>query len=74
MRLVALEYVVFKDAWEAVHGPTEPWLFGHEMTEVTEPNRYELPAFYQIHVWLWKHNTAGTFSDHNPRVSCPAEG
>lgn len=72
MRLVALEYVVFKDTWHAAHGRAKPSLFGHEMTEVREPNRYELPAFYQIHVWLWKHNPSGLFADHNPRVSCPA--
>ena len=72
MRLVAVEYVVFKDTWHAAHGRVKPSLFGHEMTEVREPNRYELPAFYQIHVWLWKHNPSGLFADHNPRVSCPA--
>lgn len=74
MRLVALEYVVFKEAWEAENGPTVPHLFGRAMTEVMEPNRYELPGFYQIHVWLWKHNPSGLFADHNPRVSCPPVG
>jgi hypothetical protein len=74
MRLVAVEYVVFKEAWEAEHGPTVPHLFGRAMTEVPMPNRYELPGFYQIHVWLWKHNPAGLFADHNPRVSCPPAG
>jgi hypothetical protein len=71
MRLVALEYVVFTETWEEEHGATVPHLFGREMTEVPEPNRYELPGFYQIHVWLWKHNPSGLFADHNPRVSCP---
>ena len=34
------------------------------------PNRYEIPAFYSLHVWLWKHNPAGKFEPFNRRVSC----
>lgn len=71
LRLVALEYVVFQDAWEAAHGPTVPWMFGRPMTHVPFPNRYELPAFYQVHAWIWKGNPHGIHADHNPRVSCP---
>jgi len=26
---------------------------------------------YDLHVWLWKNNPAGTFSPTNPAVSCP---
>lgn len=72
LRLVALEYVVFEDAWQADHGDTTPRLFGRDLTYVGEGNRYELPPFYQIHTWVWKHNPNGTFDDHNPRVTCPA--
>ncbi len=34
-------------------------------------NRYGLPAFYQLHVWLWKRNPNGLFNDWNPTVRCP---
>ncbi|HET6580207.1 MAG TPA: hypothetical protein VFG66_17955 [Gemmatimonadales bacterium] len=34
------------------------------------PNRYELPAFHQVHAWVWRHNPHGMFADHNPSVSC----
>lgn len=71
LRLVALEYVVFEDAWGAEHGDTTPRLFGRDLTYVGEGNRYALPPFYQIHAWVWKHNPNGTFADHNPRVTCP---
>jgi hypothetical protein len=81
LRLVALEYVVFEDAWKAKHGDVTPQmamhgagtprLFGRDLTYVGAGNRYELPPFYQIHAWVWKHNPDGMFADHNPRVSCP---
>lgn len=71
LKLAALEYVVFKDAWEAENGATIPELFGRRMTFVDAPNRYELPPFYQVHAWVWKNNPHGMHADHNPRVSCP---
>jgi hypothetical protein len=37
---------------------------------VGAPNRYGLPAFYELHVWAWKTNPSGMFADWNPRVSC----
>lgn len=73
LRLVALEYVVFADAWEASHPDSVPSLFGRPLKYVPEPNRYELPAFYEIHAWVWKHNPWGMFADHNPRVSCEGQ-
>ena len=69
MRLVALEYVVFQEQWDAEHD-FPPELFGREFMLIPAPNRYGLPAFYELHVWLWKHNPRGLFDDWNPRVSC----
>lgn len=69
-RLVGAEYVVFASAWEAAHPGEWPTLFGRDLTYVPDGNRYELPAFYQVHAWLWKRNPHGMFADHNPRVSC----
>jgi hypothetical protein len=68
-RLVALEYVVFQEAWDKAHGH-RPRLFGKTFKLVPEGNRYGLPAFYERHAWVWKHNPAGKFADFNPRVSC----
>ena len=72
-RLVAVEFVVFKDLWDAENAAA-PQLFGRELQPVLEPNRYGVPSFYQIHVWLWKSNPAGIFSDWNERVSCLGMG
>ena len=72
-RLVAVEFVVFAEPWDAVNDDP-PSLFGRDLRLVPEPNRYGVPAFYQIHVWLWKNNPAGMFSDWNERVSCRGMG
>jgi hypothetical protein len=73
LKLVGVEYVVFESDWEAEHPPS---LFGqrfHRMPGASEPepqNRYGLPAFHELHAWIWKHNPAGMFEDWNPKVSC----
>jgi hypothetical protein len=71
MRLVATEYVVFKDAWDATH-ESPPSLFGRQFELMGSPNRYGLPSFYELHAWVWKQNPRGMFDDWNPRVSCDA--
>ena len=68
--LVALEYVVFVPAWDAVN-PQPPVLFGHPFHLVRTPNRYGTPdPFYELHVWLYERNPNGLFNDWNPKVSC----
>jgi hypothetical protein len=61
MKLIAVEYIAFK-------GPAA--LEGHLFNHVSAPNRYGLDQFYELHVWAWKPNPAGTFADNNPKVSC----
>jgi putative acetyltransferase len=34
------------------------------------PNRFGLPAFYELRVWAWRGNPNGAFVDWNQRVSC----
>ena len=70
VRLVAVEYVVFQDAWDAEHA-RPPELFGRRFELVEAGNRYGLPAFYELHAWLWRFNPSGFFNDWNPRVHCP---
>jgi hypothetical protein len=47
-----------------------PMLFGEMFMETLAPNRYEIPAFYALHVWIWEPNPDGTFANFNPNVSC----
>jgi hypothetical protein len=74
LSLVGAEYVVFQEAWDAHHhGP--PSLFGESFMLVPSPNRFGIPAFYELHAWAWKSNPTGSFEDWNPRVLClGAEG
>jgi hypothetical protein len=61
MKLVAVEYITTK-------GPAT--LGGQLFSFTNAPNRYGLPAFYELHVWAWKDNPKGTFADMNPNVTC----
>ena len=69
LQLTGVEYVVIADAWNASH-QAPPVLMGQLFNYVGAPNRFGLPAFYELHVWAWKSNPAGLFADWNPRVSC----
>ena len=70
LRLVGVEFLVFVDAWNAAGNTAPPVLSGQQFHLVNSPNRYGIPAFYELHVWAWKHNPHGTFVDWNPTVSC----
>lgn len=69
LELVGVEYIVFQDAWDALH-PQPPALFSHPFHLVRAPNRYNVPAFYELHLWVWAHNRNGIFNDWNPAVRC----
>jgi hypothetical protein len=70
LRLVAVEYVVTKEAWEDAGNTDVPRLFNTDFEFVPAGNRYGLPDFYELHAWIWKHNPAGLNEDWNPRVTC----
>jgi hypothetical protein len=61
MVLVGVEYITFK-------GPAS--LEGHLFSFTGAPNRYGLDPFYELHVWAWRENPHGTFTDMNPNVTC----
>lgn len=71
--LVGVEYIVDAAKWDA--DPTHqqgqvPALMGQMFQFVDAPNRYRLPAFYELHVWAWRENPHGSFVDWNTNVSC----
>ena len=71
LRLVGVEFIVLAGVWESQHpGAGPPALEGHLLNLVDAPNRYGLPAFYEMHVWAWEHNPVGSFADWNTHVSC----
>jgi hypothetical protein len=73
LRLGAVEYVVLQSAWKAHHA-SPPVMFGHQFNSTPAGNRYGLPAFYSLHVWLFKYNRTGEFSMWNPDVNCVGAG
>lgn len=66
MRLVGVEIITLAADWVN----EVPVLDGHLLNYVGAPNRYGIPAFYEIHVWAWRDNPDGTFADWNPHVTC----
>ena len=71
MRLVGVEFIVKASVW-AMHNPPPavPALEGNLLNYIGEPNRFGLPAFYELHVWAWERNPKGTLADWNTRVTC----
>jgi len=67
---VGVEFLVIAAQWDASHPGAPPVLMGQHFQYVGSPNRYGLPAFYELHMWAWKDNRFGTFVDWNPDVSC----
>jgi hypothetical protein len=72
LQLVGVEYIVDAATWTA-HHDSPPVLEGQTFQLVTSPNRYGLPAFYELHVWAWRENPNGAFVDWNSQVSCEGQ-
>jgi hypothetical protein len=71
MRLVGVEFIVLASVWEANNPPNSvPALDGNLLNYVAAPNRYGLPAFYEMHVWAWQNNPQGNYADWNTDVTC----
>jgi len=71
VRITGADFLVLAADWDAKHqGPPE--LMGQLFHFFESPNRFGLPPFYTLHVWAWKDNPNGTFTNWNPAVSCDA--
>ena len=72
LQLVGVEFIVDAATWLA-HNPSPPVLEGQTFQFVSSPNRYALPAFFELHVWAWRNNPAGAFVDWNNHVTCEGQ-
>lgn len=72
LHLVGVEFVVIADTWLA-HHDSPPVLEGQTFQFVSSPNRYGLPAHFELHVWAWRDNPNGAFVDWNNKVSCEGQ-
>lgn len=83
LKLVGVEYfypVVLASSGETWWGnalPNEPIepapaLFGQQFDGPMPGHGPDMPAHYDMHVWLWGANPDGMFSAWNRNVDCPA--
>jgi hypothetical protein len=70
-RLVAVEYFRPDADGRLDTDDDRPYLFGRGFDGPMEGHEPGMPVHYDLHAWVWKHNPAGTFAQHNPRVTCP---
>lgn len=76
MELVAVENLVFRSAWEAAGNKAPPQFHGvaydlmadDPATKVDEAHMFE--PHYDRHVWLYRANPNGIFTQFNPAVTC----
>ncbi len=72
VRITGADYLIPAAAWDAKHPHDPPQLMGQLFHFFDSPNRFGLDPFYTLHVWAWKENPNGAFTNWNPNVSCEA--
>lgn len=74
VRLVGVEYIVFKAAWEAANGigAAPPEILGQPLlaSSHTFPGGSGNIDHYELHVWVWSPNPLGMFYPWNPDITC----
>jgi hypothetical protein len=69
-RLVGVEYFKADADQDLSTDDDRPSLLGHEFDGPMEGHGGGMPRHYDLHIWVWKHNPAGTFEEFNPAVTC----
>jgi len=73
MTLVGVEFILDSASWLAANNNTPPVLNGQVFNFVAAPNRFNIPSFFELHVWAWRDNPQGSFVDWNNQVTCSGE-
>lgn len=76
LQLVAVENLVFASAWQRAGMKSPPTFHGQPYvlltdkagTKVDEAHGWE--PHYELHLWLFRDNPNGMYSEFNPRVTC----
>jgi hypothetical protein len=76
LELVAVENLVFIEAWEAAGNTAPPTFAGRTFdrmqddpaTPLDEAHMFE--PHYDLHVWLYRENPRGVFAQFNPNATC----
>lgn len=69
LQLTGAEYIVDAATWLATNA-NPPVLDNQSFLYVPAPNRFNIPPFFELHVWAWKDNPQGAFVDWNNAVNC----
>jgi hypothetical protein len=72
MQLVGVKFIVFAQPWLA-NNNTAPVLDGQVLNFIDSPDRFNIPAFFEPHVWAWRDNPQGAYVDWNNHVTCTGE-
>lgn len=73
MTLVGVEFILDAASWLASNNNTAPVLDGQVFNFVGAPNRFNIPSFFELHVWAWRDNPQGSFVDWNNWVTCEGQ-
>jgi hypothetical protein len=77
--LVAVENIVFAQAWHAAGNLKRPAFHGNEYYQVIDnpltptDEAHGFAPHYELHIWLYRENPAGMFMPFNVRAHCPGE-
>lgn len=80
LELVAVENLVFRDAWEGAGNEGPPEFMGNQYyTMVDNPGTTSDEAHgfmphYELHLWLYRENPSGLFAQFNPNAGCEHHG
>jgi hypothetical protein len=76
LELVAVENLVFADAWRAAGHAQPPTFYGVPYDTMTDDPATEIDEAHMFaphfdrHVWLYRENPNGVFAPFNPAVTC----
>jgi hypothetical protein len=73
MKFVGVEFILDAASWLAANNNTPPVLNGQVFNFVGAPNRFNIPSFFELHVWAWRDNPQGAYVDWNNQVTCGSE-
>lgn len=73
MTLVGVEFILDSASWLNANNNTPPVLDGQVFNFVAAPNRFNIPSFFELHVWAWRGNPQGAFVDWNNDVTCAGQ-
>jgi hypothetical protein len=71
LRQFVADYIGDAASWDSNPDNTgPPELDGQLFHFFDSPNRFDLRPFYTLHVWAWKDNPTGAFTNWNPNLTC----